>query len=140
MLLISLLISVLFAQEKTFENSDLCGLNTMISEESTYINKVCFIKIENLKDSWQARFHFHDGSSRNYFMKSPSFDQSLSVGQKRTVFKAQLYSEDGTGILVGEIAFYYPYDKSQPEFIIGSIPPGFQFHVPNMGVPGLKTP
>ncbi len=140
MFLISLLISVLFAQSQPHENPALCGQNIIQSVDLSEINKICFIKIEDLKDSWQVRFHYNDGSARNYFMKNPSYDQSLSIGQERTVFKAQLYNEDGSGILIGDIGFFYPFNKSSEPFIIGSVPPGMYFHILNMGVPGLKTP
>lgn len=140
MFLISLLFSALSAYGQWPEKPQLCGQNIVQSEDPGGINKICFIKIENLKDSWQVRFHLNDGSTRNYFMKDPSYDQSLSIGQERTVLKAQLYNENDTGVVTGDIGFFYPLNKLDPEFIVGSIPSGHYFHILNMGAPGLKAP
>lgn len=140
MFLISLLFATFFAQAQPLENPALCGQNIVVTTDASEINKICFIKIENLKDSWQVRLHFNDGSTRNYFMKDPSYDQALSVGQARTVLKSQLYNENDAGIVIGDIAFFYPLNTAEPEYTIGSVPPGLQFHILNMGAPGLKAP
>lgn len=142
MFLFSLLFTTFTASAQAPESYDLlCGENTVeqVADEER-IEKICFVKITNLKDSWQVRAIFNNGQWQNYFMKDPVYEQGLSVLSNMAIMRSQLYTESNTGVLSSDIFFYYPLQSSQTQYLEGKLPNGMKFRVPNMGAPGLKAP